>query len=162
MLEKDKDNFPSHLNYDLIELPTELFQVSKKNKKALTELGSDAKRMNSGLKKKGKASRISVIPCNLQPLASLMDPFYLSARPFIILLLQYDSLHLQSYSHNENFLINFCNFENFVMPRNTRIFIYDVDFDEEDAENSIESGDLIERDNIYLVYGHKDISMVNI
>ena len=59
MLEKDKDNFPSHLNYDLIELPTELFQVSKKNKKALAELGSDAKRMNSGLKKKGKASRNS-------------------------------------------------------------------------------------------------------
>ena len=53
MLEKDKDNFPSHLNYDLLELPTELFQVSKKNKKALAELGSDAKRMNSGLKKKG-------------------------------------------------------------------------------------------------------------
>ena len=57
MLEKDKDNFPSHLNYDLIELPTELFQVSKKNKKALAELGSDAKRMNSGLKKKGKLLR---------------------------------------------------------------------------------------------------------
>jgi len=54
MLEKDKDNFPSHLNYDLLELPTELFQVSKKNKKALAELGSDSKRMNSGLKKKGK------------------------------------------------------------------------------------------------------------
>ena len=57
MLEKDKDSFPSHLNYDLIELPTELFQVSKKNKKALAELGSDAKRMNSGLKKKGKLLR---------------------------------------------------------------------------------------------------------
>ena len=57
MLEKDKDSFPSHLNYDLIELPTELFQVSKKNKKALAELGSDAKRMNSGLKKKGKSLR---------------------------------------------------------------------------------------------------------
>ena len=36
------------------------------------------------------------------------------------------------------------------MPRNTRIFIYDVDFDDENAENAIEPGDLIEWDNIYL------------
>ena len=104
MLEKDKDNFPSHLNYDLLELPTELFQVSKKNKKALAELGSDSKRMNSGLKKKGKSG----YPCpsqrplqphevpilfrdnlyeSLPPLTSLMALFYLSARRFIILLL---------------------------------------------------------------------------
>ena len=62
MLEKDKDNFPSHLNYDLLELPTELFQVSKKNKKALAELGSDSKRMNSGLKKKG-TSEFGGYPC---------------------------------------------------------------------------------------------------
>ena len=34
------------------------------------------------------------------------------------------------------------------MPRNTRIFIYDVDFDEEDAD--IEPGDLIEWDKIKL------------
>ena len=38
----------------------------------------------------------------------------------------------------------------FVMPRNTRIFIYDVDFDDENAENAIEPGDLIEWDNIDL------------
>ena len=36
------------------------------------------------------------------------------------------------------------------MPRNTRIFIYDVDFDDENAENAIEPGDLIEWDNIDL------------
>ena len=34
------------------------------------------------------------------------------------------------------------------MPRNTRIFIYDVDFDDENVANEIEPGDLIEWDNI--------------
>ena len=78
MLEKDKDNFPSHLNYDLIELPTELFQVSKKNKKALAELGSDAKRMNSGLKKKGKLfKKLPKLDIGVQPSPSLASfPFF--------------------------------------------------------------------------------------
>jgi len=44
----------------------------------------------------------------------------------------------------------FLAFSHFVMARNTRIFIYDVDFDDENAENVIEPGDLIEWDNIYL------------
>ena len=48
------------------------------------------------------------------------------------------------------FFYKFLAFSNFVMPRNTRIFIYDVDFDDENAENAIEPGDLIEWDNIYL------------
>ena len=37
------------------------------------------------------------------------------------------------------------------MPRNARIFIYDVDFDEED-DTDIEPGDLIEWDKIYLAF----------
>jgi len=41
------------------------------------------------------------------------------------------------------------------MPRNTRIFIYDVDFDDENVENEIEPGDLIEWDNFYLSKQHE-------
>ena len=40
------------------------------------------------------------------------------------------------------------------MPRNTRIFIYDVDFDDENVENEIEPGDLIEWDNFHLSKQH--------
>ena len=41
------------------------------------------------------------------------------------------------------------------MPRNARIFIYDVDFDDENVKNEIEPGDLIEWDNFYLSKQHE-------
>ena len=99
MLEKDKDNFPSHLNYDLLELPTELFQVSKKNKKALAELGSDSKRMNSGLKKKGK-SEFGGYPCP--------SPFSSSFRVRFDSILFHDNLYesLQCDQHSKTNVVS--------------------------------------------------------